>query len=39
MGLGGGGGLRSNCNASLSQSNFKKNSKAHVRGMGGGLKI
>ena len=36
---GGGGGGHSSCNASLSQSNVQKNSRALVKGMGGGLKI
>ena len=42
MGGGGGGGWgvgHSSCNVSLSQSNVQKNSRALVRGWGGGLKI
>ena len=35
-GGGGGGGGHSSCNASLSQSNVQKNSRALVRGMGEG---
>ena len=38
--MGVGGGEHSNCNASLSQPNVQKNSRALVRGMGvGGLKF
>ena len=33
------GGGQSNCNASLSQPNVQKNSRALVRRMGGGLKF
>ena len=35
----GGGGGHSNCNASLSQPNVQKNSRALVRVGGGGLQI